>query len=499
MWLSRFESWPGSPECRAAQHCLLGHVTASHSTLGAVVLAAGLGTRMRSRRHKVLHPLAGRPLILRVLDLLTAAGVEHVVVVLGHLADQVRVVLPPDVVVVEQQPQLGTGHAVQVAADQLRALGIERLLVHYGDEALVRIDSLRRLVDEPVGAELPIALLTARLANPTGYGRVLRTGQAVVGMVEEVDATPDQRAVNEIWSGSMLLWTPWLWEHLAELPRRPNGEYYLPDLVNLALADRRSVSGVTTTDEDEVRGINDRAQLAEANAIVWRRTIAELQRQGVTVLDPASTFVEPEVRIAADVVVHPGCHLIGRTRIEADCEIGPNTMLVDTEVGAGSRVRWSVLEGARVGRDVEIGPFSHLRPGAIVGDRVELGNYAEVKASRIGADTKMHHFSYVGDADVGARVNIAAGSITCNYDAETEAKQRTVIEDDAALGSDTLLVAPVTIGERALTAAGAVVTHDVPADELWRGVPARFARRRREDAVAEPAATSSSTPHDDDR
>jgi bifunctional UDP-N-acetylglucosamine pyrophosphorylase / glucosamine-1-phosphate N-acetyltransferase len=459
------------------------------------VLAAGLGTRMRSRRHKVLHPLGGKPLILRVLDLLTAAGVERTVVVLGHLADQVEAVLPAGVVTVEQQPPLGTGHAVQVAADRLRELGVERLLVHYGDEALVRVDSLRRLGDEPVGPELPISLLTARLANPTGYGRVLRgaTG-SVVGMVEEKDATPEQRAVDEIWSGSMLIWTPWLWRRLGDLPRSPGGEYYLPDLVNLALADDLDVSAVTASEEDEVRGINDRAQLAEANAILRRRTIAELQRQGVTIVDPASTFVEPEVRIAADVTVHPGCHLVGQTRIDADCEIGPNTMLVDTEVGAGSRVRWSVLEGARVGRDVDIGPFSHLRPGALIEDRVELGNYAEVKASRIGADSKMHHVSYVGDADVGTSVNIAAGSITCNYDAETSAKRRTVIEDGAALGSDTLLVAPVTVGARALTGAGSVVTHDVPADELWQGVPARFARRRRE-----PDASELSPSQDDER
>jgi bifunctional UDP-N-acetylglucosamine pyrophosphorylase/glucosamine-1-phosphate N-acetyltransferase len=443
---------------------------------------------MRSRKHKVLHPLGGKPLILRVLDLLAAAGVERTVVVLGHLADQVEAVLPADVVTVEQLPQLGTGHAVQVAADRVQALGVERLLVHYGDEALVRVDSLRRLVDEPIGPELPIALLTARLANPSGYGRVLRGANgSVVGMVEEADAAPEQRTVDEIWSGSMLIWTPWLWRRLDDLPRSPKGEYYLPELVNLALADGLRVGAVTAADEDEVRGVNDRAQLAEANAVLRRRTIAELQRQGVTIVDPASTFVEPEVRIAADAIVHPGCHLIGRTNIDADCEIGPNTMLVDTEVGAGSRVRWSVLEGARVGRDVDIGPFSHLRPGSVIEDRVELGNYAEVKASRIGADSRMHHFSYLGDADVGTGVNIAAGSITCNYDAETSAKRRTVIEDGAALGSDTLLVAPVTVGERALTGAGSVVTHDVPADELWQGVPARFARRRRDGDQPPPA------------
>jgi bifunctional UDP-N-acetylglucosamine pyrophosphorylase/glucosamine-1-phosphate N-acetyltransferase len=434
---------------------------------------------MRSRKHKVLHELGGKTLIQRVLDLLGSAGPTKLLVVLGHQADQVRKVLPESVETIVQEPQLGTGHAIQVAADCLKRLGAERVLVHYGDEALVRPESLRRLIATDIGAGAPIALLTARVRAPHGYGRVIRLPDGSVGqMVEELDATPEQRAVDEIWSGTMLVYTRWLWSNLAKLPLSAKGEYYLPDLVNLARGEGLTVQATLTQDEEEVLGVNDRLQLAEANAVLRRRTLEGLLRSGVTIVDPATTYIEPEVIIEADTVIQPGCHLRGGTRIARDCEIGPNTYLVDTELGAGSRVWFSVLEGATVGERVQIGPFSHLRPGAVIEDDVTLGNYAEVKNSRVGAGTQMHHFSYVGDADIGERVNVGAGTVTVNFSSETRAKSRTTVDDDAALGSDTMLVAPVHVGEGALTAAGAVVTHDIPPGEVWIGAPARRHRRR---------------------
>jgi bifunctional UDP-N-acetylglucosamine pyrophosphorylase/glucosamine-1-phosphate N-acetyltransferase len=298
-------------------------------------------------------------------------------------------------------------------------------------------------------------------------------------MVEEVDATPEQRAIDEIWSGSLLVDAPWLWANLDKLPLSARGEYYLPDLVNLARAQKLSVHATLTEDEEEVLGVNDRIQLAEANAVLRRRTLDALLRSGVTIVDPPTTYVEPEVEIEPDAVIQPGCHLRGRTRIAADCEIGPNAYIVDSEIGAGSRVWYSVLESATVGERTSIGPFSHLRPGAVIGDDVTLGNYAEVKNSHLGAGTQMHHFSYVGDADVGKRVNIGAGTITVNYSSETRIKSRTVVEDDVALGSDTLLVAPLEVGSGAITAAGAIVTHDIPSGEVWVGAPARPHRRRK--------------------
>jgi bifunctional UDP-N-acetylglucosamine pyrophosphorylase/glucosamine-1-phosphate N-acetyltransferase len=435
---------------------------------------------MRSRHHKVLHLLGGRPLIERVLDLLQGAGAGHVVVVLGHQADQVRRILPESIDTVIQEPQLGTGHAVQVAGETLQRYSAERLLVHYGDEALVRPESLRRLMATGVDASAPLALLNARVRDPHGYGRVIRLPDGTVDrMVEEVDATPEQRAIDEIWSGSMLIFTPWLWSNLKKLPVSPKGEYYLPELVNIARRENLSVRATLTEDEEEVLGVNDRSQLAEANAILRRRTIVDLLNSGVTIVDPATTYIEPEVTIAPDTVIHPGCHLRGRTRIAQDCEIGPNSYIVDSEIGAASRVFFSVVEHASVGERVSIGPFSHLRPGAVIESDAVLGNYAEVKASRIGSGTQMHHFSYVGDADIGARVNIAAGTITVNFSSETGDKSRTVVEDDASIGSDTLLVAPVRIGAGAMTGAGAVVTHDVPSGEVWLGAPARPHRRRR--------------------
>jgi bifunctional UDP-N-acetylglucosamine pyrophosphorylase / glucosamine-1-phosphate N-acetyltransferase len=459
---------------------------AQTGTLVAVVLAAGQGTRMRSRSHKVLHHLAGKTLIQRVLDLIAGAGAQHIVVVLGHQADDVRKTLPEGVDTVVQSPQLGTGHALQVAAPRLQALGAQRVLVHYGDEALVHPESLQRLLACTVGPSAPVALLNARVRDPHGYGRVLRLPDgAVARMVEEVDATPDERAIDEIWSGTMLLDAGWLWPNLRKLPLSPKGEYYLPHLVNLAREQGLSVQATLTDDEEEVLGVNDRAQLAHANAVLRRRKIDQLLQSGVTIVDPQTTYVDPEVEIEPDTVIQPGCHLRGRTRIAAECDIGPNTFLLDSEIGAASRVWFSVLEGAVVGERVSIGPFSHLRPGAVIDDDVTLGNYAEVKASHIGAGTQMHHFSYVGDAEIGKRVNIGAGAITVNFSTETGDKSRTVVEDDASVGSDTMLVAPVQIGAGAITAAGAVVTRDIPAGEVWLGAPARPHRKRRANPQAD--------------
>ena len=492
MWLSRFESWPGSPAPVGIEpfRKLTVNIQAdvgeppSTGTLVAVVLAAGQGTRMHSRRHKVLHPLAGRPLIERVVALIEGAGASHVVVVVGHQADQVRKSLPESIDTIVQEPQLGTGHALQIAANRLQSFGADRLLVHYGDEALVRPETLRRLVRTDLSSEAPIALLNARVRDPHGYGRVIRLPDGPVDrMVEEVDATTEERAIDEIWSGTMLLFTAWLWPRLKNLPLSAKGEYYLPDLVNIARAEGLTVRATLTQDEEEVLGVNDGLQLAEANAVARRRKIEDLLRSGVTIIDPANTYIEPEVSIEPDAVIQPGCHLRGRTRIARDCEIGPNTYLLDSEIGAGSRVWFSVLEAASVGQRVSIGPFSHLRPGAVIEDDVTLGNYAEVKASRVGSGTQMHHFSYVGDADIGRRVNIGAGTVTVNFSSETREKSRTRVADDAAIGSDTMLVAPVDVGTGAMTGAGAVVTHDIPPGEVWVGAPARAHRRRRASPV----------------
>jgi bifunctional UDP-N-acetylglucosamine pyrophosphorylase/glucosamine-1-phosphate N-acetyltransferase len=362
------------------------------------------------------------------------------------------------------------------------------LLVQLADNALVRPSSLQRLLDVGVDSKAPVTLLTARLHDPTGYGRVQRGPDgSVMHTVEDVDATPEQRAIDEIWAGSMLLWTDWLWDALERLPVSPKGEYYLPELVNLANAEGLGARAAQTDTEDEAYGINDRAQLARATTILRRRTVDALMSQGVTIVDPETTYIEPEVQVEADAVIQPGCHLLGHSRIAREAEIGPNSMLRDSEVGVGSRVWMSVLEGATVGDRVNVGPFSHLRPGTIIEDEANVGNYAEVKASRIGAGTQMHHFSYVGDAEIGRDVNIGAGTITANFDSESRDKSQTVVGDHASIGSDTILVAPVNVGRDAITGAGAVVTHDIPAGEVWIGAPARRFRERQQPSGSDPA------------
>lgn len=436
---------------------------------------------MRSTLHKVLHPLVGRPLIRRVLDLAQQVGANHTIVVLGHQAEQVRQHLPAHVRTVVQEPPLGTGHAVQVAAEALRALETERILVLYGDVALVRPESLRRLLRAPLGPDAPLALLTARVVNPRGYGRVIRAADRTVSaLVEEAEASDTEREVDEINSGVMLLWSPWVWERLGSLPEHSKGEFYLTDLVNIARAEGRSVLAESTVDESEVHGVNDRQQLAEAHAIAWQRKRAALMASGVTLTDPDRTYVDTEVEVAADVVIHPGCHLRGQTSIAAGCTIGPDSEIVDSTIGEGSRVWRSVLEGATVGREVQVGPFSHLRPGARIEDRVKLGNYAEVKNSRIGADSDMHHFSYVGDSDFGERVNVGAGTITANFDGQN--KHRTIVGNDVKIGSDTIFRAPVQVGDGAVTGAGAVVTRDVAPGDTVTGVPARPLRPKSQSA-----------------
>lgn len=441
-------------------------------TTTVLILAAGQGTRMKSGLHKVLHRAAGRSLIQRVLDLASDAGASKAIVVLGYLADQVRAALPVGTETVLQEPQLGTGHAVLVASDRIAATGAERLLVLYGDMALIRPHSLRRLAEQVVGPAAPLALLSVGVVDPFGYGRVVRGPDGEVqALVEEVEASETERAIREVNTGVMLFWTPWLLEHAGALPARHKGEYYLTDLVQRARAQGRRVLAVIADEAEEGHGVNDRQQLAEANRVLWDRKRMALMQSGVTLVDPATTYIDPEVEIEPDVVIHPGCHIQGASRVSRRCEIGPNTLMTDTTVGEESRVRLSVIEGATIGRRVTIGPFSHIRPGAYIEDGVELGNYAEVKGSRIGAGTKMHHFSYVGDAEVGENVNIGAGAITLNYDGRQ--KHRTTIGDNAFIGSDSLLRAPLNIGAGAFTGAGSVVTKDVPEGGRVAGVPAR--------------------------
>ncbi|MCL5110450.1 MAG: bifunctional UDP-N-acetylglucosamine diphosphorylase/glucosamine-1-phosphate N-acetyltransferase GlmU [Chloroflexi bacterium] len=452
---------------------------AGDSRTAAVVLAAGQGTRMKSKLQKVLHPVAGVPMVEHVLAAVGESGVPRALLVVGREAEQVRRALGARVEYVEQARQLGTGHAVAQARPVL-AGQVDTVLVLYGDTPLLRGATLRSLLDLQAGRAPAVTMLTATAADPAGYGRILRDERGrVAGIMEEAVASPEQRQVREINSGVYCFRASWLWPHLERVQLSPKGEYYLTDLIAMAVGEGEEVETVTLAEASEAMGINDRVALAEAERVARSRVRERLMRAGVTFVDPGSCLVDATVAIGQDTVIWPNCLLRGSTRIGADCQIGPGAVIEDSSVGDRSRVVASFLESARVEDDVTLGPFCHLRPGAHLAGGVELGNFAEVKQSYLGPGTKMHHFSYLGDATVGAGVNVGAGTITCNYDSETRTKSRTVVEDEVGLGSDTMLVAPVRIGARSTTGAGSVVTRDLPPDSVAYGVPAVVKRARR--------------------
>jgi bifunctional UDP-N-acetylglucosamine pyrophosphorylase/glucosamine-1-phosphate N-acetyltransferase len=441
--------------------------------VGAVVLAAGQGTRMRSRLPKVLHPLAGVPMVEHVLEAARGAGAAEVLLVVGHGAAQVQQALGDRVRYALQAEQRGTAHAVLQALPQLSP-AIRRVLVLYGDTPLLRAATLRELVRAPA----PLALLTAQVVDPQGYGRVVRDAVGRVrAVVEEADATSEQRALREINVGAYAFDLGWLCAELPGLAPAASGEYYLTDLVARAAARDVPIAAVPLADPREGLGVNDRVQLAQAERVLQERLRERLLRAGVTLLDPDSVFLDATVEVGPDTTILPHTFLRGRTRIGAECLIGPSTQIEDSVVGDRCRVQWSLVEGATLAGEVLVGPFAHVRPGSRLARGVVIGNYAEVKNSVLHENVQQHHFSYIGDAEVGRDTNVGAGTITCNYDGVR--KHRTTIGERVFLGSDTLLVAPVTLGDDSATGSGAVVTRDVAPRTLVVGVPARVLRPTR--------------------
>ncbi|HEY7527360.1 MAG TPA: bifunctional UDP-N-acetylglucosamine diphosphorylase/glucosamine-1-phosphate N-acetyltransferase GlmU [Candidatus Limnocylindria bacterium] len=451
----------------------------------AIVLAAGQGTRMRSRIPKVLHPLAGRPMIEHVLSSLAAAGIEHPVVVIGFGADQLEAALGDRVPTVRQEPQLGTADAVRRGLERVPA-ETRHVLVTMGDVPLLPPDLFQRLLREQAEGEATIALLAATLDDPQGYGRIVRQADgAARAIVEERDADDAIRAGREVNVGTYCFDAGWLRANAGSVPASASGEYYLTDLVAVAAAGGRRVAVVTAPRAELTTGINDRAQLAAADRLLREAIAAEHLRNGVTIIDPATTRIDAGVEIGQDARIEPFTILSGSTVIAQDAVIGPRSEIHDSRIGPRSRVWASIVEGSSVAEDVQIGPYSHVRPGCQIGPRCRIGNFAELKNTSLGAGTQQHHFSYLGDAEVGEDVNIGAGAITANFDGER--KQRTVIGRGAFIGVDTMLRAPVTIGEGARTGAGAVVTRDVAPGKTVVGMPARpiDARRRRAELVAD--------------
>ena len=441
----------------------------------AFVLAAGQSKRMRSKTAKILHPCAGKALLRWSVDAAVAAGARPVVVVSPESEAATREILPPGTAVAIQPTMGGTGDAVRVAVEASDARDGE-VFVLYGDTPTLSPSTLERLRALRAERGAAVALLTAKVGTENGYGRIVRDAAGDVQRIVEVRlASAEERQLPESNLGAYAIDLAWLRDAIARLVPNATGEVFFTDIVAAAIAAGKRVAAFCTPDPGEGMGVNTRVELAAAETILRRRIREKLMLEGVTFHDPDSTQVDDTVRVAADAVIERGCVLEGVSVIGADTRVGPYSILRDTIVGARCIVEASVLEGATLEDDVRIGPFSHLRPGAYLEQGVGMGNFGEVKAARLRKGTKMHHFSYIGDADVGERVNIGAGTITMNYDGAN--KHRTTIGNDAFIGSDTLLRAPITIGEGAVTGAGAVVTRDVAPGMLAVGVPARSIKK----------------------
>lgn len=442
----------------------------------AILLAAGQGTRMKSKLPKVLHPVAGQTMIWHALQAIQQATTEKPVVVVGHAAEEVIKYLGDSAQTVLQEPQLGTGHAVMQAESVLKG-NTDLVVVCYSDMPLLRGETLKKLVDMQKTNKGPISMLTVMADEPRGFGRIVRKADGTVeAIVEEYVATPEQLQIKELNVGGYCFEAAWLWDALKRIPKNPKkGEYYLTDAIELAVHDGLPVQALIMDDLQETIGVNTRVHLSEVETAMRRRINHEHMLNGVTIMDPASVYIEASVKIGMDTVLMPNTHLYGSTQIGEGNVIGPNSIIRDTKIGDGCKVLASVLEGAVLENDVDMGPFARLRKGAHLGNHVHMGNFGEVKDSYLADGVKMGHFSYIGNAQIGSNTNIGAGTITCNYDGEK--KHATEIGEDVFIGSDTMLVAPLKIGAGARTGAGSVVTKNIPEDTLVVGMPARAVKK----------------------
>ncbi len=440
--------------------------TSSSRSLAAVILAAGKGKRLRSSVPKVLHPVAGRPLLWHVLQTVRVARPTKIVIVVGHGADDVRQAvaswgISPTPIFVEQAEQLGTGHAV-MEAEQAVGRASEVLVVN-GDFDPVRPEDVRALLRTHRRTNSAASLITAEM-DPGGYGRVIREGARLVAVRELADATPAEREIREGATNWIVFRRADLYRALPLLDRENRQREYFINRVYPILLDKGERVSAVRGDTGGMIGANSRPELAALDRLLRSRINAELMRSGVTVVDPATTYVDAGVKVGVDTVLHPITFLAGDTVVGRRCEIGPSTRLIDTRVADDASVTFSVTQEARIGRGADVGPFARLRPGTRLAAGVHVGSYVEIKASTIGEDAKVPHLAYVGDASVGRRTNIGAGTVTVNYDGYD--KHRTEVGDDVRIGSDTMLVAPVKVGREAATGAGSVITKDVPAGAL---------------------------------
>jgi bifunctional UDP-N-acetylglucosamine pyrophosphorylase / glucosamine-1-phosphate N-acetyltransferase len=455
----------------------------SETPLDILVLAAGLGTRMRSGKAKVLHELGGQPLITHVCRTAASLKPRKIYVIVGHQADQVKAALEKALdqdllAFVTQERQLGTGDAVRSAGATLRGANAN-ILILSGDVPLIKAETLRLFVERHRHSGGVATILSVRLENPTGYGRIVRDDQdRFLKIVEHKDASPDEREIREINSGIYCFETGKLFSALERIqPKNQQGEYYLTDVAEILRSDGEQVNVHLHNDAREVSGINTRAELAEFENLLRRNTIRGLMLDGgVTFIDPSHTYVSADAKIGRDCVIYPDVHIEGTTTIGENCQVRSGTRISNSRIASNVTIKdHCLIIDSDVESNCSLGPFAHLRMNARLEEGAAVGNFVEVKKSRIGRGSKSMHLTYLGDATIGEKTNIGAGTVTCNYDGRQ--KHETIIGDNVKIGSDTMLVAPVKVGSRAVTAAGSVVTKDVPPDSLVAGVPAVIKKR----------------------
>ncbi len=431
----------------------------------AVILAAGEGKRMKSKNSKVVHKVCGKPLIKWVYEAVKKSGIDDCVFVVGHRADQVRECLGNGVSYVVQEKQLGTGHAVMQAGEYLKGKD-GTAVVLYGDTPLISEETIKYAVRYHKGNENAVTVISAELEDPTGYGRIIRNKQGdFLGIVEDRDTDDLGKSIKEINSGVYCFNIRDLNEALKELSNdNIQAEYYLTDTVGILMNKGLKVGAVKIGDPNEILGINDRLQMAAASGIIRKRILESHMASGVTIIDPASVYIDEGVKIGIDTIVYPGAYIEGNTVIGEDCIIGPNSRLVNSRVGNGTEINNSVVLDSSIGEDTHVGPFAYVRPSSVIGNKVKVGDFVEIKKSVIGDETKISHLTYIGDAEVGRNVNLGCGVVVVNYDGKK--KHRTVIGDNAFVGCNVNLISPVEIKDNAYIAAGSTITEEVPENAL---------------------------------
>jgi bifunctional UDP-N-acetylglucosamine pyrophosphorylase / glucosamine-1-phosphate N-acetyltransferase len=435
------------------------------STRYAVILAAGQGTRMKSKLYKVLHPVCGKPMVQHVVDQISKLNIEEVVTVIGHGAEKVKAQLGDQSKYTLQEKQLGTAHAVMQAKEMLAGKQGVTIVV-CGDTPLIKAETMEALFKQHSDTNAKATILTAWTNEPTGYGRIIRDEQGhVKRIVEHKDATEEERKVNEINTGTYCFDNYALFQALENVSNdNVQGEYYLPDVIEIMKKQDETVTAYQTSDFEETLGVNDRVALSEAERILRKRINEGHMRNGVTIINPTNTYIAPDVEIGQDSILYPGTIITGKTVIGSDCEIGPSSEIKDCQIGNETVIRQSVAHDSSIGSFVNIGPFAHIRPSSEIHDEVKIGNFVEIKKTVFGKGSKASHLSYIGDAEVGQDVNIGCGTITVNYDGKN--KFLTKIEDGVFIGCNSNLVAPVTIGKGSYIAAGSTITEDVPVEAL---------------------------------